>query len=112
MTTDVYSQFFSARCAFNGVERRASLVALTADSEQGNIKYTASATFFPHNDETDFAISYDAYVSTTVYDGKGRRSKKREAELLENFRETIDTISRQIDASIDWTSPLREARRG
>ena len=112
MTTDVYAQYFSAECVFSSVPRRAALVSLTVDSEAGSVRYTVSATFFPHRDEEDFGVSYDAYVSRVVYEGAGRRSKKRESALLETVRATVDGLSSQLSATVFWDKPLREARRG
>ena len=112
MTVDVYTQYFSAECIFNNRKRNAALVSLTADSENGHITYTASATFFPHDDDEDFAISYDAYVSKIIYDADGRRSKKKEELFLKDFANIIDDISKNIDAKISWEKHLRQARRG
>ncbi len=112
MTIDVYAQYFSASCTFNGTERRAARVTLTSDSEQGHIAYTAAATFFPHKDETDFAVSYDAYVSKVVFEGSGHRSKKREASLLAQLHSVIDEIAATINATVDWNAPLRPAQLG
>ncbi len=110
MTVDVYAQFFSADMTFAETKRRAALVALSSDSERGQIRYTASAAFFPHVDDEDFAVSYDAYFSVIMYEGKGRRSKKREAELMEKLRGTVDSITNAAGGKIDWNSPLRDAR--
>ena len=112
MTTDVYAQYFAAECEFNGTVRRAALVSLTADSEAGHISYTAGATFFPHTADDDFAISYDAAVSEQLYAAAGRRSKKREQELLDRLRPTVDALAAKLGAVVHWDKPLREARRG
>ena len=112
MTTDVYTQYFEANCTYNGVERRAALVSLTADSEQGHIVYTAGVAFFPHRDEEDFAVSYDAFASKVLFDGSGRRSKKREAAFLEELHSVIDECASSINASVHWETPLRPARLG
>lgn len=112
MTTDVYAQFFSAEGTFNGRERHAALVTLTVDSEQGQVKYTAAASFFPHDAEDDFAVSYDASVSEVLFEGKGRRSKKRETELLEGLQDRVSALARNAGAKVFWDAPLREARRG
>lgn len=37
---DVYSQYFEAEMTFGGVERKAALMTLTAESEAGNIRYS------------------------------------------------------------------------
>ena len=63
MTINVYERYYAAEAEFNGVPRHAALVMLVADSDAGNIKYEAAVTFFPHNDEEDFAVSYDAYLN-------------------------------------------------
>lgn len=75
MTLNIYSQYFSAKLLFNDVPRRA------AKDE--------------HNDEEDYAVSYDAYFNKVIYDGKGRRSKKREQQLLAEFCDHIDELAKQ-----------------
>ena len=57
MTIDVYRCYYEAECVFAGVPRKAALVTLTSDSEAGQIRYTAAATFFRHEDPEDFAVS-------------------------------------------------------
>ena len=112
MTVNVYEQYFAAECVANSVVRHGALVMLTATGEQGTIRYEAAVTFFPHNDETDFAVSYDAYFSDVLYEEKGRRSKKREAFLLEAFQEDIDALAKRAGGVVFWDRPLTEARRG
>ena len=112
MTVNVYEQYFGADLVANGVERRGALVMLVADSEAGRVRYEAAVTFFPHRDEEDFAVSYDAYYSSVLFDGPGRRSKKREAKLLEGLRDEIDALAQQAGGAVRWEEPLREARRG
>ncbi len=111
-TLNVYEQYFAAEMAFNGVPRHAALVMLIADSDAGQIRYEAAVTFFPHNDDEDYAVSYDAYFSKVLYEAKGRRSKKREQALLEQFREAIDVLAHEAGGEVYWDRPLREARRG
>ena len=67
---------------------------------------------FPHRDEEDFAVSYDAYFETELYSGKGRRSKKKEASFLEQLRETIDRMAVENNATVLWDEPLTQERRG
>ena len=112
MVINVYERYYKADAVFSGVQRKGALVALISDSEAGNITYKAAVTFFPHRDEEDFAVSYDAYFEKELYSGKGRRSKKKEAEYLEGLRETIDRIAAENNASVIWSEPLREERRG
>ena len=109
---DVYRQYFSAQCVFNGVERKGVLAVLTATSDSGEIKYEVTLTFFPHSDPEDFAVSYDACVTKTIYQAKGRRSKKREAVYLEEFRTHADALANELGCVIDWEKPLREAQFG
>ena len=111
MTIDVYAQYFAAALTYNNVPRHAAIVKLTSDSEAGQIRYTASVSFFPHNDEDDFAVSYDACFEKEVFKGKGRRSKKREAQLLEDLRTVIDAVCEEADGKVFWEEPLGEARR-
>ena len=112
MTIDVYRRYYEAACEFAGVPRRAALVTLTSDSEAGQIRYTAAATFFPHRDEEDYAVSYDAVAEKVLYEGKGRRSKKREAVLLEDLQAAVDEASAPLNAQVFWDKPLGEAQRG
>jgi hypothetical protein len=109
---DVYKQYFAADCVYNGVKRRGVSVALTSTSESGTIKYEVTVSFFPHADESDFSISYDACASTVIYEGAGRRSKKREAALFEDLRSIADETAAFLDGKIYWDKPLIEARFG
>ena len=110
MTLNVYERYYSAQAIVNGVSRHAALVMLIATSEMGNIRYEAAVTFFPHNDEEDYAVSYDAFFSKILYEAKGRRSKKREQALMEVFQSQIDELAKEADATVFWDLPLREAR--
>ena len=112
MTINVYEQFFQADLTANGVARRGALVMLIADSEAGRIRYEAAVTFFPHRDEEDYAVSYDAYYSAVLFDAPGRRSKKREEKLLSALRTEIDALAEGAGGAVFWEKPLREARRG
>ena len=109
-TIDVYEQYFEAELCFNGVQRRGAKVILTADSEAGNIRYTAAVSFFPHRDEEDYAVSYDAYFEKVLFEGKGRRSKKRDENFLKILRTEIDSLSKDAGGKVIWDNPLREAR--
>ena len=112
MEINVYSQYFAARATFSGVERRGAAVMLISDSEAGTISYRAAVSFFPHVDDEDFAISYDAYLEKELYRASGRRSRKREAALMEKLQSVIDELAASHDATVDWARPLNEARRG
>ena len=112
MTINVYERYYAAEAEFNGVPRHGALVMLVADSEAGNIRYEAAVSFFPHNDEDDYAVSYDAYLSKVLYEAKGRRSKKREQALMETFESEIDQLAETIGGKVLWDQPLQEARIG
>ena len=112
MTVNVFEQYLEAEAVVNEVERRGALVMLISDSEKGQITYTAAVTFFPHADEEDFGVSYDAYLEEVLFSGKGRRSKKREEKMLSGFNEVIDRLSETIGAKVYWDRPLRPERRG
>ena len=112
MVTNVYERFYKADAVFSGVQRSGALVMLISDSEAGSITYKAAVTFFPHRNEEDFAVSYDAYFEKELSSGKGRRSRKKEAAYLEQLRETIDGIAAENGASVLWEEPLTEERRG
>ena len=109
---NVYEQYFSAELVFNGVERRAAKVALIATSEDGKIKYDAGVSFFPHRDEEDYAVSYDAWFERELFSAPGRRSRKREAKLMETFRAEIDALAEEAGGKVFWDEPLREAQMG
>ena len=112
MTINVYEQYFAGEHEASGVPRRAALVMLISDSEAGQIRYEAAVSFFPHETEDDFAVSYDDCFSAVLYDAPGRRSRKREAALLEKLRETVDSLVSPAGGQVFWDRPLREARRG
>ena len=112
MVINVYEQYFKADAVFSGVQRNGALVMLVSDSEAGMITYKAAVTFFLHRDEEDYAVSYDAYFEKELYQGKGRRSKKKESAYLEQLRGVIDELAAENKARVLWEEPLRDARRG
>ena len=61
MEISIYEQYFEAEAVFEGVLRKAALVSLQSNSQAGFITYKATVTFFPHRDEEDYAVSYDAF---------------------------------------------------
>lgn len=109
---NVYEQYFAARLDYNGVPRRGAKVMLTATSDAGTIRYEAAVSFFPHVDAEDFCVSYDAYFAKELCAGRGRRSKKREQQLLESLRGEIDALAAEQNGAVFWDEPLGEARRG
>ena len=111
-TVNVYEQYFSAKVEFNDVPRHGALVMLIATSEEGQIRYEAAVTFFPHRDEEDYAVSYDAYFSKVLYEAKGRRSRKREEVLMQELQQHIDELAQEVKGTVYWEKPLRVARRG
>ena len=111
-TVNVYEQYFEAEGSFNNRQRHGALVMMTADSEEGNITYKAAVTFFPHDDEEDYAVSYDAYFESVMYQGKGRKKKKREQSMMEGLRPAVDRLAAENNAAVFWDRPLREERRG
>ena len=111
MVINVYERYFKAEAVFSGVPRRGALVMLISDSEAGFITNKAAVTFFPHIDEEDFAVSYDAYFEQELYSGKGRRSKKKEAVFLEQLPEAVGQLAAEHGASVLWDEPLTAERR-
>ena len=109
---DVYQQYFNGECMYNEVERKAVTVTLTATSDSGNLMYEVGISFFPHRDEEDFAISYDAYASKVIFNEKGRRSKKRDAQMLEQVKDVASTLAEEMNGIIYWDKPLRDAVYG
>ena len=112
MTVDVYSQYFAGECVFNEVPRRAVIVKLTCESGGGEVYYTVNLSFFPHRDEVDYAVIYDAYAEKDIFRKSGRRSKKREEEFLADLRTYADELAAALGGVICWNAPLREAQRG
>lgn len=111
-TIDIYQQYYKAECEFSGILRHGASVIVTAESDSGYIQYTVSVNFFPHTDEDDFGITYDAIKTVTVYEGKGRRSRKREEELLSKLHETAEALADEMNGRIMWDQPLSEAVLG
>lgn len=109
---DVFECYYEASATVGGRDRHAAVVKLTATSDAGMIKYTYSVNFFPHDDEEDFAISYDGYVEEVAFEGKGRRSKKKEVTYVADLQERADALAAQLDGTIEWDKPLIEPRRG
>ena len=112
MVVNVYERYYKADGVFSDVQRNGALVMLISDSEAGNITYKAAVTFFPHRDEEDYAVSYDAYFEKELYSGSGRRSKKKEEEYLAGLQETVDQLAAEQGAKVIWDEPLRDERRG
>lgn len=110
MTIDIYEGYFKADYLFGGVERRAVKVALTCESGEGMVSYGVGLAFFPHVDEEDFAVGYDAFMERNVYMGKERRPRKREEEMLRNLSGICDDLARQESAAIYWDCPLGKER--
>ena len=109
---DVFMQYFAASCEFAGVSRKGAAVRLTACSDAGQIRYSVSVSFFPHRDDEDFAVSYDAYAERVLFAGKGRRSKKKEEAYLSALQTEADAAAETLSGTIFWDQPLTEPRRG
>ena len=112
MDLNVYEQYFAASHPGNGRPRHAVRAALTVSSGEGRVRYAASLSFFPHEDEEDFTVSYDVYTERELFEAKGRRSKKREAALLERLRPTLESLAAESGGEIFWDRPLIPARFG
>ncbi|MBR3004510.1 MAG: hypothetical protein IKH67_05520 [Lachnospiraceae bacterium] len=112
MVVNVYERYYKADAVFSEVQRKGALVLLISDSEAGSITYKAAVSFFPHRDDEDYAVSYDAYFEKELYSGKGRRSRKKEAVYLEQLQGIIDQIAEENGAVVLWDEPLRDARIG
>lgn len=109
-TVDVYQRYYKGFLSFNTYRHGVS-VKLTAETDNGMITYEVSVNFFPHKDEEDFAISYDACYTDVIYSGKGRRSKKREEAFLKNLKETADALAKRAGGLIYWDKPLSDEKR-
>ncbi len=109
-TTNVYQRYFEAELDYNGTKRNAASVWLISDSENGNIKYEAAISFFQKKTPEDFAVSFDAYFTQTLFEGKGRRSKKKEQVFLENLFETISQIAEKNSGKVFFDKPLTQEK--
>lgn len=105
---DVYSQYFEAELNIYDMTRRGALVKLIATGEEGMIKYEAFVTFFIHEDDEDYRVAYDVCEAEELFYKKGRRSKKREAELMEQVRPAVDRIAQKLGGTVFWDKPLRD----
>ena len=112
MDFNVYEQYFAARHPGNGRPRHAARAALTVSSGEGRVRYTASLSFFPHDDAEDFCVSWDVYAERQLFDAPGRRSKKREAALLAGLPGVLEELAAESGGEIFWDRPLIEARLG
>ena len=83
---DIYSRYYEAECSHNGRDRHAALVKLTATSDEGQIAYEYSVSFFPHDDPEDFAVSYDAYSQRKYSAAKGDVPKSVTVSTWNTFR--------------------------
>ena len=106
----IRQQYFKADCTASGVPRRGAAVVLTASSAEGQIRYTLTVAFFPHEDAEDFSITYDAAAETVLYEARGRRSKKREQILTESLQEHADRLAESLNGKIFWDQPLTPLR--
>ena len=109
---DVYKQYFRGNCIYNNVQRNGVIVTLTATSDQGMISYDVQISFFPHVDDFDYSISYDACLQKNIYSDKGRRSKKKEIVYLDKIRMHADELASSLNGIIYWDKPLIEAIYG
>ena len=109
---DVFEGYYGAACVANERPRHGVKVSLTATSDAGEICYEWMISFFPHDDEEDFAVSYDATASRAVFRGKGRRTKKRDAGFLELREAVCNELAEELGGEIFWDQPLTEIRMG
>ena len=112
MDFNVYEHYFAAEHPGNGRPRHAVRAALTVSSGEGRVRYAASLSFFPHEDEEDFAVSYDLYTERELFNAPGRRSKKREAALLAGLHTVLEELAEESGGEVFWDRPLIEGRFG
>ncbi len=108
----VYERYFAASHPGDGRPRHGARAALLVSTGEGMVRYEAALCFFPHETDDDFRISYDIYGSRVLYEAKGRRSKKREVELLEGIRSVFNEIATELGGKVFWEKPLIDARYG
>ena len=110
--TDVFKCYYAAEGVFNTTPRRGAAVTLTATSDAGNISYEYTVSFFPFEAPGNFRITHDAFFSKNVYSARGRRSAKREKELLAALRGNIDSLAAENGGRVFWEKPLIPEQRG
>lgn len=108
----VYEQFFGADYLFEDMNYKGVVTSLVATSDAGHISYEVKITFFPYQSEDDFVIPFMATSTKIIYDAPGRRSKKRETALMEDFRKHADELAGAVNGTIYWDKPLIQARYG
>ncbi len=109
---DVVMSYYEAESVAKERPRHAAKVSLTCTTDAGTVDYVWAVSFFPHDAEDDFAVSYDAETSRSIYNAKGRRAKKREGEFLEQRESVCDELAAEFEGKIFWDKPLIEARLG
>lgn len=109
---DIYQQYFQADCVYNGQPRKGARICMTYTYEEGTAAYEVGITFFPYRNAEDMVISYDAASSEVVYRAPGRRSKKREAQLLTDLPCHADRLAEGMGGKIFWDKPITDARYG
>ena len=92
------------------MQRKGALVALISDSEAGAITYKAAVTFFPHRDEEDFAVSYDAYFEKELYtlalsEAETFESVTDDCSLIENMGGEVQIVEGSCE-NIKLTTPI------
>lgn len=105
---DVYSQYFCADCVCNGTQRNGALVRLKATSDNGFVSYEVGVTLYPRVDDNDWSVTFDACYLKEIYSAKGRRSKKRETEMMEDFRTHVDALVAEHKGVVLWDKPLTD----
>ena len=108
----VYEQYFAASHPGNGTPRHGARTALLVITGEGMVRYEAAVSFFPHEDQEDFRISYDVCADRVLFETRGRRSRKREAALIAGLRPVIDELAQELGGEVYWEQPLIPARLG
>ncbi len=108
----IYEQYFAASHPGNGTPRHGARAALLVSTGEGMVRYEAALSFFPYEDAEDFRISYDICADRALFEAKGRRSKNREAALMEGLRPVMDELAQELGGEVYWDEPLIAARFG
>ena len=83
----------------------------TIQLQYSSTNYTQRITLGVDSGSKHIGISATT-KNKVLYEAKGRRSKKREKELLSGLHDEIDALAKENGGKVFWDKPLREERRG
>ncbi len=107
----IYSAYMRADANVNDMQRNACLVSIICESAGGRVRYLERINFIPFEDEEDFRDTYDAQAETVLFEGKGRRSRRKDEAALAAVSAAGDALAAAFGGKIFWEQFIREPRR-